>query len=200
MTDQQPGSAPFDLDVDEVEVAKLYAASLWEVAVKQGKQKEIVDEFNEFVDEVLLVGGQELRTYFNIVAVDQQQRAAFIEKTFRGNASDLLCNFFLTLNKHSRLNLVLPSRKVLNDLWGASQNQVAVTARTATAIPADQMESLKKSIAEKFKIVPILLNEVDPAVLGGIWLRVGEKVYDRTLRSDLLRLKENILSRRPNEI
>lgn len=195
----QAGAAPLDLDVDIVEVAKLYVDAVWKVAVQQGTQKDFLDEYDSFLTEIV-EPSPELRAYFNIVAVDVGQRAAMIEKMFRGKTSDLLVNFLLVLNKHGRLSAIRAARKVLHDLWDASQNVVLVTAKTAAPMPEDQLESLRKTVADSFKIVPDLRNEVEPALLGGLWLRVGEKVYDRTLRSDLARLKDNILSRRPNEI
>ncbi|MFO0945283.1 MAG: F0F1 ATP synthase subunit delta [Planctomycetota bacterium] len=68
------------------------------------------------------------------------------------------------------------------------------------ALAKDQLDAVTKLIETKLKVKPDLTTEVDPRILGGLWMRVGDKVYDRSVRWNLNQLRESILTRSSHEI
>jgi F-type H+-transporting ATPase subunit delta len=77
---------------------------------------------------------------------------------------------------------------------------VAVLVRSAVELPADRRAALEQTLKRRFNITPKIRFEVDPDILGGLWIRLGDTVYDRTVRWNLNRLKANILARKSHEV
>jgi F-type H+-transporting ATPase subunit delta len=62
------------------------------------------------------------------------------------------------------------------------------------------VRQLTAMISGSFGIKPVLTLETDESLLGGLWLRIGETVYDRTVRNNLRKLKDRILARYGHEV
>ncbi|MGL5096867.1 MAG: F0F1 ATP synthase subunit delta, partial [Planctomycetia bacterium] len=99
-----------------------------------------------------------------------------------------------------RLGVLRSVARRLQERWDESRGRVAVVARTAAPLAGDQVTALLNMLRERFKIEPVLKTEVDPGLLGGLWLRVGDTVYDQSLLAGLNQLRDNILARSSNEV
>ena len=186
-------------DVEELKIARVYAHAAWNAADRQGAAKEFLEEFEEFATGVV-AKQPELERFFKLDSVSQDQRQAFLEKVFKGRASDLLYSFLQTLNRHDRLSLVRSILVGLRELRDAAEKRVSVLVRSAVALTDKEKDSVAKSLGDKLKIKPRLVCEVDPDLLGGLWVKVGDVVLDRSVRSNLRQLRDNILTRSSHEI
>lgn len=186
-------------DVEAIQGARIYAEALWGLAHPAGQAEMILDELRSLVTDVL-DPNQDLEVFFQLGSISRERRKEMIEHIFQGKASDLVYSFLLTLNERDRLGLLRPIVQALQQLDDASKGKAPVLVRTATPLPPDQLEAVRALVEQRFGVVPQLTAEVDPSLLGGLWLRVGDNVYDRSVRSSLERLKENILTRSSYEI
>lgn len=185
--------------VEELRIARVYAEAVWEIAGRDGTQAELLEEFDSLVTEVL-DRQPDLELFFGLSSISSEQRVELIEKIFRGRASELTYHFMLTLNQHERLGLLRAVAFSLRELWEESQGKTAVLVRSAVPLQEAQLGEIESLLTSELKIKPEMKTEVDPRLLGGLWLRVGDRVYDRSVRSNLNRLRETILTRSSHEI
>ena len=75
-----------------------------------------------------------------------------------------------------------------------------MSAVSAAPLPHDQQERLRNILASALGAEPILEFAVDPALVGGLRVRIGETLYDHTVRANLARLRTDLLARSANEI
>jgi F-type H+-transporting ATPase subunit delta len=192
-------TATHGVDVDEIRVALVYAKAAWNLAVRDGVGEEFLAEYRQFVEKVL-DRQPELETFFRLTSIGQDKKAEMLERIFKGRTSDLLYQTLRTLNAHDRLGLARALLFALVDLSNQSQGKVPVQVRSAVKLSDRQKASLADVLSRRLKIQPILETEVDPDVLGGLWIRIGDQVFDRTVRFNLNQLRDNILTRSSHEI
>ena len=75
-----------------------------------------------------------------------------------------------------------------------------VVVKSAIALSDDQLAGLKKTLAESLNKEPVLNLRVDPELLGGLVVQVGDKVYDTSVRSRLEALRNQLMSRGSNVV
>jgi F-type H+-transporting ATPase subunit delta len=192
-------SATRAVDVDEIRVAQVYAKAAWSLAERDGVGAEFLEEYRQFVEQVL-DKQPELETFFRLNSIGQDHKAEMLERIFKGRTSDLLYQTLRTLNAHDRLGLARAVLIGLVDLSNRSQGKVPVKVRSAVSLSAGQKKAVTDVLAKRLKITPILETEVDPDLLGGLWIKIGDQVFDRTVRFNLNQIRENILTRSSHEI
>ncbi|MGL4461669.1 MAG: ATP synthase F1 subunit delta, partial [Planctomycetia bacterium] len=167
-------------EMGEARVAEVYAMALWGLAEDAGTTQSVVEEVGVLVRE-FLDPHPELEVFFSLGSITQSRRAEMIDRVFANRFSDAVYGFLHTLNRRGRLGVLRSVARRLQERWDDSQGRVAVVARTAAPLAGDQVTALLNMLRERFKIEPVLKTGVDPGLLGGLWLRVGDTVYDQSL-------------------
>lgn len=186
-------------DVQELQIARVYAEAVWNLAQKEGVQESFMEEYDSLVHDVLDAEPQ-LEIFFRLGSISEDRKMSLIESIFKGRASDLLFNFLKTLNAHDRLGLIRAVGICLHELQDAALGQVPVLIKSAVPLSSAQLQGIESMLTQQFKIKPHIETEVDPELLGGLWVRVGDLVYDHSVRWNLNQLRENILARSSHEI
>src|SRR5262249_56227312 len=77
---------------------------------------------------------------------------------------------------------------------------MGVEVRSAAPLDDDQRDRLRRELQETFHLEPLLETEVDPELLGGMLVRVGDWVYDASVRTQLETIRNQIIARSSHEI
>jgi len=85
-------------------------------------------------------------------------------------------------------------------LQDKAAKRVRVTVRTATELTPEQTEALTQSLADTLNQTPILRVVVEPALLGGLIVQVGDRVYDTSVRSRLETLRTHLMTSVPHVV
>ena len=181
------------LDYGARRVARVYAESLLDVAAECGQTDELLEEFGTLIDGVFPAAAQ--FEVFLASGVNSRKKADVIRRAFGGRASDLFRNFLLVLNAHRRLDLLRRIRDVAKELHDERAGRLRVLVTSAVPLPDDQRERLRQELCAKYRMEPILTARVEPALLGGIVLRVGDWLYDASLRTRLETVRKRIFER-----
>lgn len=190
---------PRELQVEDVQLARVYADAVWKLAVQQGDADAFVAEFESLVRDVL-DRQPAILNLFEVGSLSREHRTDLIDRVFGGRASELLVNFLRTLNQHDRLSALRAVGSRLRELWDRHRGRTRVLLRSAQPLADDQLDAVLAMLRERFRIEPELATEVDPDILGGMCIRIGDTVYDRSVRWNLKQLRENILTRSAHEI
>ena len=179
------------------EVSKVYARSLFELAREVGGNAGVASMGEELREVCSIVradkGALEL---FRSPIIDPAQRAASLRKIFGGRVTDTLLNFILVLNRKGRLAELLTIGDAYDileqDAFGRIEVEVftasgSVDAATQATLAAD----LKKSLGKD----PVLHYYADPAMIGGLKLRIGDQLIDGSVAAQLRRMRATLLDR-----
>jgi F-type H+-transporting ATPase subunit delta len=186
-------------DVSAERLARVYAEALLAAAdaVRQGAA--VLDEIDSLLDDVLR-GQPELEELFAGAAVGRNARRQALEKAFGGRADAVFVNFLLVLNEHERLDLLRPIRQILHDLDNERHHRLKVHVYTAIPLPGDFGERIVATVRQRFGLEPVLVSHVDPSLLGGLKIRIGDTQIDATVRTRLDNLRTEIIARSSYEI
>lgn len=172
------------LDSAQQHLGKVYAKALLGAADKAGEVEQVLDEFQAFQTDLLdALPGFEALLASPRVAVEA--KTAMLDRSLQGKVSETFLNFLKVVVRHRRadcLRAMLPAAMALyNERCGC----VDVWVTTASELTGE----VKMSIADRVEAMlgrRINLNvRIDPRLLGGLVVRVGDTVYDGSLTGRL---------------
>jgi F-type H+-transporting ATPase subunit delta len=164
-------------------LGRIYAKALLDLAEEQGKADELLEELNALAD--FLESQPQISELFATPFVDAKERARSLETVFRGRADDLLVDAMQVLNRKGRLGFM---RTLARAYWlelRDRRGQMDVTVRTAVPLSGPLRERLKEAVAGFTGLEPILIEKVDPSVLGGMVVVVAGTKIDTSVASRL---------------
>ena len=186
-------------DVESLQVARVYAEALLNAAEKEGQVEEVLAEY----EELLRAAEQprsELRRFFTSGVIGRQTRGAAIRKAFEGRTHPLLVNFLLVVNDHERIPLIPAILFEMKQLRDQRARRLPVTVHAAVNLDDDQVERVRQAVRRSLDVEPVVEVKVEPDLLGGLLVRVGDHVFDGTLRTKLDQMRDNLLVRGDHEI
>ena len=187
------------VDVGAQRVARTYAQALLDAAEKRGQAAQVLEELDSLVNDVFPAAPQ-LEGFLASRAISRKRKPPVIRSAFQGRASDIFLNFLLVLNDHERLDLLRPILSVYRRLHEERTGHVRVRVKSAAELPDDQRQRLEQELRAAFRREPILETRVDPDLLGGLVVQVGDWVYDDSVRSRLADLRNQLMERSSHEI
>jgi F-type H+-transporting ATPase subunit delta len=189
----------YGIDVGALRIARTYAEALLDAADKQGQTDAVLEELNSLVYDGFPASSQ-LEPFFHSRAIGRDKKKEVIAKIFRGRTSDIFSNFLFVLNAHDRLDLLRPILIEARLLHEKRTNKVRVQVSTATPLPGDQRDRLIAQLRESLKKEPVLQETVDPNLLGGLVVRVGDWLHDASVQTRLETLKNQLMESSSYEI
>ena len=181
------------LDAGSRRVARVYAESLLDAAAESNQTDQVLEEFAELIDGVLGAAPQ-FEAYL-VSGAASGKKAEVIRRAFDGRASDLFRNFLLVLNAHRRLDLMRGIREVATELHAERAGRMRVLVTSAVPLTDDQRERLRQELRARYRKEPVLTARVEPDLLGGLVVRVGDWVYDASVRARLETVRQQIIER-----
>jgi F-type H+-transporting ATPase subunit delta len=191
--------AEYFADVTAQRIARVYAEALLRAADQKGAVDAVHDDLAELVDQVFNAH-PELEAFLASGAIGRHEKAGVLNKTFAGRTSEVFFDFLMVLNEHERLGLLRPIRTALQALLDERARRRRVLVRTAAPLPDDQRDRLLQRLREVMFFEPVLQETVDPDLLGGLVVRVGDLKYDASVRTQLDSIRNQILEKGSHEI
>jgi F-type H+-transporting ATPase subunit delta len=191
---EEQGSA----DVGAQRVARVYAEALLTAADQAGQADALEQEYASLLRDAFQA--EYLETILCSGAIGRKHKAELIAKVFQGRASATFFNYLQVLNEHERLDLLRPIFAAFRQLREQRARRMRVQVRSAVALPADQRDRLVSELRQTFQVEPILQEQVDPDLLGGMVVRVGDWVYDASIRRELETIRSELIARSSHEI
>ncbi len=196
---ENPQDLQVSADVSAQNIARVYAEALFNVALERGQAETIQEELDSLLDD-LLAADPKVARFLTSGAIGRNQRRLVLDRVFSKLASPLFFNFLQVLNDHERLDLLHPIRRALRQLRDEHARRVRVMVKSAVSLSAQQQSQLQDLLRQTLKLEPLLETTVDPELLGGLLVRVGDWQYDATLRHQLEILRSEIIARSSHEI
>ena len=180
-------------------VAHVYADAFLNAAQKGGQAAELVEDLDALVNQVFSQD-RFLELFLASRAISRDRKAAALRGAFKGRASDLFLNFLLVLNDHDRLDALRSIATTVRGLYEDRTGKVRVQVRSAQPLAADQEETLREQLRASLGREPVLETRVDPDLLGGLTVQVGDTLYDASIRTRLARIRNQLIERSSHAI
>jgi F-type H+-transporting ATPase subunit delta len=197
MKSAAPDVAGTVFDDPNPELARNYAESLINAA--GGDADATLDELDEMVDD-LFVGRPEFASLMGSPVRSAADKDAVLVRSLEGRASPLLVRFLRVLNRHGRLALVGPVSREARRIWDRRQGRVPVTVLSATELDESQLAAVRDKLVAMTGGTPVLSVRVDPSLIGGLVVQVGDIVYDASVRRRLEQLRQRLIEGKTHEI
>lgn len=178
--------------MSDIVVSKRYAEALFQL----GKEKGILDELR---DQSLLVKkvfdeNKELATFLTHPKVDLQSKKDFVAKAFASLQTELV-NALKLLIDRNRIANVPDIADELVQLVNEENGIADATVYSVRQLTDAEKQQLSKSFSKHLNKKEIKINNVvDPSVIGGVKIRVGNTIYDGTISGKLHRIEQQIMT------
>jgi ATP synthase F1 delta subunit len=171
------------------EIAEVYARSLFEVSMEHEVLDEMHDQIDEFSDE--LSGNRDLQVFFFSPYFSSEEKKDAIPKIVEG-ADERFVRFLEMLAERHRMPVLFRIRKEFDRMWAEENRLLPVTITSAVELDDDTVKQIQGEIEDQTGRRTELTTKVDPDVLGGLAMQVGNVVMDGTVRSRLDRLRRQV--------
>ncbi len=169
-------------------MAGRYAAALFELAKDQRQLAEVERDAVAF--QAMLDASEDLRRLVRspvISAEDQSKALAAILAKF--GISGLTANFIRLIARNRRLFAVGDMLKSFRALMARERGEVSADVTSAHALTPEQLQVLSDTLRAQVGKNVQINTRVDPALLGGLIVRIGSRMIDSSLRTKLDNLK-----------
>ena len=171
------------------EIAEVYARALFEVAKEHDVLDRVHDELGEFADA--LSDDRTLQVFLFSPYFSSEEKRDGVKKIV-SDADERFVNFLELLAERHRMPALFRIKREFDALWADEHKLLPVTVTSAVELHEGLAEEIGKRIQEQTGRTVELSSNVDPDVLGGLMVRVGNMVLDDTVRNKLERLRKQV--------
>ena len=186
-------------DDESPELSRTYAEALVGAAEAKGEVEPVLDDLDAIVAEVL-APNPKFATLLGSPLLPPHDKDRILVDTFEGRALPTVLQFLRVLNRHGRLGLIASVARTARAAWDRRQNRRPVSVRSAVPLDDAQQDALRDRLARMLNATPILHLSVDPSLLGGLIVQVGDHVYDASVRRQLEQLRQRLIEGKTHEI
>ncbi len=171
------------------EIARVYARSLFEVATEQGKLDVVREQLGQFAD--VLADSRELQTFFFSPYFSTGEKKEGLAKAVT-EADETVLNFLALLLENHRMPVIFRVRREYDRLWEDANQLLPVQITSAVELDPSVAERIGDEIGRQTGRTVELASTVDPDVIGGIVVRVGNSILDASIRTRLENLRKQV--------
>jgi ATP synthase F1 delta subunit len=171
------------------EIAQVYARALFEVGQDRGDLDGVREQIAQFADALEAERG--LQTFFFSPYFSTEEKKDGLRKAVDG-ADDAVINFLELLIEKHRMPAIFRIRRELDRLWREENKMLPVQLTSAIELDRETVENLGRTIGERTGRKVDVTATVNPDILGGIVLRVGNSILDASIRNRLESLRKQV--------
>jgi len=187
------------IDISREPLGAVYAKALLGSVSDVAEGAAILDQLDSLVFDVLA----KLPKFESVMAsprISPEEKIRILEIAFAGKMSPLLLTFLKVVAQRGRLDCLRAIRRAARHLANELLGRVEVVVTTAQPIAPSLSDQITNVLGASLKQEVDLKLRTDEEVVGGLMVRVGDTVYDGTVRNQLNRLREETFSQAAQEI
>jgi len=179
-------------DIDRQQVGKVYARALLGATAKLGSTGAVLDEFQSLIRDVL----DQMPGFDAVLAsprVTSDQKLAILDKAFTGRMREELLVFLKVVAGKGRLDCLRAMLRESLRLDNEARGVVEVRVSTAHAVTRDVQDSVSAALSSALSSEVEMQYNVLPGLIGGMVVRVGDRVFDGSVVNRLEQLRGHAL-------
>ena len=174
--------------------AVAYARSILELANERNQAQEFGQELTAIGE--LLRQNPSFAHYLADPGIGASERTATLDRLFRGKASPLVMNLMGVLNNRGRLNLLGAVADAYADLLDDQLGNVEVDVTVAKRLDPSQLEQVRQRVSQALGKNAVVHQYVDEDIIGGLVIRVEDRLIDASVKYQLEAMRERMLAAR----
>ncbi len=171
------------------EIGQVYARSLFEVAEDADKLDEVREQLGEFADAV--AESHELSVFLFSPYFSTEEKKEGLHKVL-DDVDETFENFLELLLEQHRMPAIHRIRREYETMWDRQNDVLPVAVTSAVELDEETVKSVGDRIGEQTGRKVELTSHVDPDILGGLVLRVGNSILDASIRHRLDQLRKQV--------
>ncbi len=171
------------------ELAEVYSRALFQAARDADKLDVVHDQVGEFADA--LEQNRDLSVFFFSPYFSTEEKKEGLDKVLDG-ADEIVRNFLELLIEKHRMPAVYRIRRAYDGLWEEENKLLPVEVTSAIELDRDTVKQIGDRIGERTGRRVQLESRVDPDILGGIVVRVGDRILDASIANRLESLRKQV--------
>lgn len=172
-------------------VSRVYAQALLELAQAGGSVDDVAQEAGELL--ALLGREPDLNNLLSSRALNASQRSALVEKLFKGKINDVLYRFLQVVNRKDRLGSLEGILGAYGLLVAEAKGELDVDVFVAQALTDEAGRGVAESIGQAVGKRVHLHQHIDPELIGGLKVRVGDRLIDGSVATQLKIMKRKLV-------
>jgi len=181
-------------DVDAERLARVYAEAALDAAGGLGEQGSLVGELDSIVEDVLKRDAR-ISQIFGSELIRGEEKLAMLDRIFAGRASTFTLNLLKVMARHKRLGIVRDVARAARQMWQKRAGRVSVQLESANPLEPALEQEILSSFATSLGDNPIVTQRVNPDLIAGFVLRIGDRVYDASVRTRLEQMRQGMIDR-----
>ncbi|WP_026897020.1 ATP synthase F1 subunit delta [Daejeonella oryzae] len=174
--------------MSEIQVASRYAKSLMDLAEEQNTLEPIRNDIVSFIET--LRQNPTLQAVLKNPIISPSRKLNILEELFASRFNPVVLSFFKLLVNKQRSSILYSIAKAFVDEYNIRKNIVKATVTSAAPLSEENKKQIEEVIKETTHGEILLTTKVDPNLIGGFILNVGDKQFDTSLSSQLRKLKK----------
>src|SRR3954452_6030443 len=171
------------------EIAEVYSRALFDVAQEHDILDDVHDQLGQFADE--LDKNRDMQVFFFSPYFSSQEKKEGISKLIEG-ADEHFQRFLELLAERHRMPALFRIRRDFDALYAEERKLLPVTITSAVELDKSIVKEIGQKVEEQTGRKVDLTAKVDPDVIGGLVMRVGNMVMDGSIRARLERLRKQV--------
>lgn len=180
-------------DTDQQQLGEVYAKALLGFGQQAGNLDALTAQLDGVVDVIESL--PDLQAALESPRISLAQKTGLLDKAFAGRIEGPMLNFLKVVAEKGRLDCLPAIRAAAHRLHDEMAGRVQ--AELITAIPVDESvhQKLQDRLGSLLGKQVVLTASVDPHVIGGMVVRVGDTVYDGSVANQLQRVRNRAVKR-----
>lgn len=182
------------MDVTEERIARVYAQAFLGAVAKHPNAGDYVAEISTIVRDVLDQFPR-LDQILRSALLAHEHKALVLDRVFGPWVATDVMHFLKVLSRHDRLGLLRTVARLVKELYAEQCGQLAVEVRVATELDESLQDQIRAQLSKQFGKDPVLNVIVDPSLIAGMVIRVGDRVYDGSVHTQLNIARKAMIAR-----
>lgn len=182
----------------EVAIARVYSQALFSVSTGRNSTAEVLEEISLLGK--LASEDPEFANFLSSPMIDAQDRQTAIDKMFRGRLSEVVVDTLQVVNRKGRLALLPSIAEGYRQLLRDRDQRVDVLVWTAVPLSEALRSEIRAVVARFTGRQPDLRETVDPSLIGGLVLEVGDRKVDGSVLFEISKYRQRFTDRAAREI
>jgi F-type H+-transporting ATPase subunit delta len=171
------------------EIAQVYARALFEAAKERGVLDVVRNQLQQFVEAVN--SDRNLMLFLFSPYFSSDEKKVGLNRAIDG-ADPIFMNFLETLCERHRMPAIFRIRSRYEEMWDEENKLLPVQVTSAIELDSSTIQTIGDRIGEQTGRTIELSSRVDPGIIGGIVLRVGNLILDASIRNRLNQIRQQV--------